>query len=231
MITCQAAVLRELQKSKPYEKSQPLQLETVSLAEAGRNELLVKVLAAGLCHSDLSVIDGSRIRPLPMVLGHEACGEVLEVGEGVDANKFAIGNRVIFSFVPSCGQCLMCAQGRAALCEFAARANGAGSLLSGERRFSDVDGQPLHHHLGVSAFSQMTVVSVCSAVKIDNDLDPKIAALFGCAVMTGVGAIINTAKVSPGESVIIFGMGGVGTGCAAWCARNRCVSDHLCRYS
>jgi Zn-dependent alcohol dehydrogenase len=168
----------------------------------------VRVRAAGLCHSDLSVIDGSRPRVMPMVLGHEAAGEVVELGP--ETGGFAAGDQVVFSFVPACGHCASCASGRAALCEPGAAANLAGTLLGGGRRWHDQAGEPLHHHLGVSAFAELTVVSARSAVRVDRDLPSEVAALFGCAVTTGVGAIVNTAGVRAGESVAIVGLGGVG---------------------
>lgn len=203
-----AAVLRHSGLATPYARSKPLIIEAVELAPPGAGELLVRVLAAGLCHSDLSVIDGSRPRPLPMVLGHEATGEVVELGAGVGG--FAIGDHVVFSFVPMCGHCEPCAAGRPALCEPGAQANAAGQLLGGGMRWHDAHEASLQHHLGVSGFAEYTVTSAHSAVRIDDDLPPEIAALFGCAVMTGVGAVINTARVAPGESVAIFGLGGVG---------------------
>lgn len=200
-----AAVLREMGLPAPYAQSQPLTIEGVELAPPGLGEICVRVLAAGLCHSDLSVIDGSRPRPMPMVLGHEATGEVVELGPGV--TDLAVGDRVVFSFVPMCGHCQPCASGRPALCEPGAAANAAGQLLGGGMRWNDGE---LQHHLGVSGFAECTVTSARSAVRIDPELPPHIAALFGCAVMTGVGAVINTARVMPGESVAIFGLGGVG---------------------
>jgi len=202
-----AAVLRQMGLPAPYAQSRPLVIETIELDPPGPGEILVKVLAAGLCHSDLSVIDGSRPRVMPMVMGHEAAGEIVELGAGVQ--DLVVGDRVVFSFVPVCGHCPPCASGRPALCEPGAKANGAGTLLSGERRWHE-DHSDLNHHLGVSAFAEYTVVSARSAVKIDRDLPPQIAALFGCAVMTGMGAVVNTARVAPGESVAIFGLGGVG---------------------
>lgn len=202
-----AAVLREMGLPAPYAQSQPLQIETIDLAPPGPGELLVRITAAGLCHSDLSVIEGNRPRPMPMVLGHEATGIVEGLGEYV--HDFAVGDAVVFSFVPSCGHCAPCAEGRAALCEPGAKANGAGTLLTGGMRWS-LDGTKPHHHLGVSGFAEATVVSARSAVKIDRDLKPEIAALFGCAVMTGMGAVVNTAAVRPGQSVAVFGLGGVG---------------------
>ncbi|HSW13054.1 MAG TPA: zinc-dependent alcohol dehydrogenase family protein [Solimonas sp.] len=202
-----AAVLRQMGLPAPYAQSKPLVIETIELDPPGPGEILVKVLAAGLCHSDLSVIDGSRPRVMPMVMGHEAAGEIVELGAGVQ--DLAVGDRVVFSFVPVCGHCQPCATGRPALCEPGAKANVAGTLLSGERRWHEQTSD-LNHHLGVSAFAEYTVVSARSAVKIDRDLPPQIAALFGCAVMTGMGAVVNTARVAPGESVAIFGLGGVG---------------------
>ncbi len=203
-----AAVLRTMGLPAPYAQSRPLSVETVELGDPGPGELRVRVLAAGLCHSDLSVIDGARPRPMPMVLGHEAVGEVLEAGPHTAG--FRRGDRVVFSFVPGCGHCLPCAGGRPALCEPGAAANAAGTLLGGGSRWRDADGRPLHHHLGVSCFSECTVVSAHSAVRIDSELPVEIAALFGCAVMTGVGAVLNTAAARPGESVAVFGLGGVG---------------------
>jgi alcohol dehydrogenase len=203
-----AAVLTEMGLPAPYTESQPLQITEVELDGPGPGELLVRVGAAGLCHSDLSVINGSRPRVMPMVLGHEAAGEVVQVGPGVES--FVAGDHVVMAFVPSCGHCEPCLSGRAALCEPGAAANTAGTLLSGERRFHALDGGLLHHHLGVSAFSEYTVVSIRSVVKVDKALPFEIAALFGCAVLTGVGAVVNSADVQAGESVVVFGLGGVG---------------------
>lgn len=196
----QAAVLYEMRK--------PLAIEEVELAPPGPGEVLVEIAAAGLCHSDLSVIDGSRPRPLPMVLGHEASGVVREVGAGV--SEFRPGDPVVFSFVPSCGRCLPCATGRPALCEPGNRANVRGTLLSGRRRFRDAQGRELHHHLGVSAFSRYTVAAQESLIRIPEGVPLEKAAVFGCAVLTGVGAVIHAAQVRPGESVAVFGLGGVG---------------------
>jgi alcohol dehydrogenase len=203
-----AAVLRLMGLPAPYAQSKPLSIETIDLDPPGRGELLVRVTAAGLCHSDLSVIDGSRPRVMPMALGHEAAAEVVEVGP--DTSDYAVGDAVVFSFVPACGQCAPCAAGRAALCEPGARANVAGTLLSGSIRLHAKADESLHHHLGVSGFAEYAVVSTASTVKIEAGLAPEIAALFGCAVLTGVGAVVNTARVPPGASVAVFGLGGVG---------------------
>lgn len=202
-----AAVLREVGKPQPYADSQPLQIEPITLDPPGPGEVLVRIRAAGLCHSDLSVINGDRPRPVPMVLGHEAAGEVVELGAGVD--DLAPGDHVVLIFVPSCGHCAPCAEGRPALCEPGNAANGRGELLSGARRLR-ADAVPVNHHIGVSAFADHAVVSRRSLVKVDKDLPFEQAALFGCAVLTGVGAAVNTAGVRPGQSVAVVGLGGVG---------------------
>jgi Zn-dependent alcohol dehydrogenase len=208
-VRIRAAVLREMGLPSPYAQSRPLEICEVELDEPGPGEMLVKIGAAGLCHSDLSVIDGSRPRPMPMVLGHEAAGTVVSVGEGVE--RFAAGDRIAVAFVPACGGCRPCRQGRAALCEPGAAANGAGTLLTGARRLHEPGSDGLvHHHLGVSAFADHAVVAPESAIPIPADLPFELAALFGCAVLTGVGAVINAAHLSPDDTVAIFGLGGVG---------------------
>ena len=205
-----AAVLNKMGVEAPYAKSKPLAIEELELDDPSHGEVLVKIAAAGLCHSDLSVIDGNRPRPTPMALGHEAAGVVEKLGPGVDDLK--LGDHVVMVFVPSCGHCLPCAEGRPALCEPGAAANGAGTLLSGQRRLHR-NGTDVHHHLGVSAFAEYATVSRRSLVKIEKGLPLDEAALFGCAVLTGVGAVINTAKVSAGASVAVIGLGGVGLSC------------------
>lgn len=207
MRTTRAAVLYSTGNSGPFAETRPLVIEELELGEPGPGEVLVEIAGAGLCHSDLSVINGDRPRVMPMVLGHEASGVVREVGPAVTG--FAPGDHVVFSFVPTCRHCLPCTTGRAALCENGAKANGAGTLLGGGRRFRGRAGA-LNHHLGVSAFSEHTVCAQESLVKIDPAVPLTVAALFGCAVMTGVGAVMNTAQVEPGASVAVFGAGGVG---------------------
>ncbi len=203
-----AAVLYEMGLKAPYAASQPLHIDEIELDGPQFGEVLVEIVSAGLCHSDLSVLDGSRPRVMPMVIGHEAAGIIREVGPGVA--EFAPGDPVVFSFVPACGRCVYCVTGRAALCENGARANTAGTLLSGGRRFTDHSGHTCNHHLGVSGFSQYTVAAQESLVKISPDVPLAMAALFGCAILTGVGAVLNTAQVQAGTSVAVFGMGGVG---------------------
>jgi len=206
-ITTRAAVLRVMGAARPYADSRPLMIETLTLDPPGPGEVLVRIAAAGLCHSDLSVINGDRPRPLPMALGHEAAGVVERLGAGVD--DLAVGDHVVMVFMPSCGHCGPCAEGRPALCEPGAAANGRGELLAGGRRLH-ADGAPLNHHLGCSAFAERAVVSRRSLVRVDPDLPLAEAALFGCAVLTGVGAVVNTAGVRAGQSVAVVGLGGVG---------------------
>lgn len=202
-----AAVLHAVGKTGPFARSEPLKIEEIELDPPGPGEVLVKMIAAGLCHSDLSVITGVRPRPVPMALGHEASAEVVQVGDGV--HDLEAGDRVVLVFVPSCGRCLPCMEGRPALCEPGAEANGRGTLLSGARRLHLGD-QVVHHHVGVSAFAEHAVLSRHSCVKIERDIDPVEAALFGCAVLTGFGAVVNTARMRPGQTAAVVGLGGVG---------------------
>lgn len=204
-----AAVLHQNDKSAPYADSQPLVITEVELDPPGPGEVLVKVIGAGLCHSDLSVINGGLgPYPLPMILGHEASGIVQELGAGVtDLHE---GDHVVFSFVPACGHCLSCATGHPSLCTNGSRANGTGTLLSGATRFHTHEGQHISHFLGVAAFSEYTVAAQESLIKIDDAIPLDKAALFSCGILTGVGAVINTARVEAGEPVVIFGLGGVG---------------------
>ena len=205
--TARAAVLSAMGAPRPYADSRPLAIETVTLRPPGPGEVQVAIKAAGLCHSDLSVINGDRPRPLPMALGHEAAGVVEALGPGVD--DLAVGDHVVMVFMPSCGHCAPCAGGRPALCEPGAAANGRGELLGGGRRIFR-EGEPVNHHLGCSAFADRAVVSRRSLVRVDPDLPFEEAALFGCAVLTGVGAVVNTAQVRAGQSVVVVGLGGVG---------------------
>ncbi|BAN26515.1 zinc-dependent alcohol dehydrogenase family protein [Caballeronia insecticola] len=202
-----AAVLQEMGAATPYADTRPLKIEEIDLAPPGPGEVRIKIAAAGLCHSDLSVINGDRPRPMPMALGHEASGVVEELGAGV--TDLQVGDHVVVVFVPSCGHCAPCAEGRPALCEPGAAANGAGTLLSGERRLTR-GGKALNHHLGCSVFAEYATVSRRSVVKIDRSVPLDEAALFGCAVLTGVGAVVNTAQVRAGASVAVIGLGGVG---------------------
>ena len=201
------SLLREMGAARPYSVSRPLEIVEVDLADPGAGELLVRLAAAGLCHSDLSTINGDRPRATPLALGHEASGIVEQVGPGV--TRFQAGDHVVMVFVPSCGHCVPCSGGRPALCEPGAAANASGSLLSGAKRIT-YKAERVDHHLGVSAFSTHAVVAAESCVKIDKAIPLDKAALLGCAVLTGVGAVLNTGDLKMGQSCAIVGLGGVG---------------------
>lgn len=202
-----AAILHKTSVDFPYSKSKPIAIETLDLDGPGPGEVLVRMAAAGLCHSDLSVVNGDRPRALPIVIGHECSGIVEDLGPGVD--DLQKGDHVVMVFMPSCGHCTPCAEGRPALCEPGIVANTAGTLMSGARRFKR-DGVAVSHQVGVSAFSEYAVMSRRSLVNIGKELPLDLAALFGCAVLTGVGAVMNSAKVPLGGTVAIVGLGGVG---------------------
>ncbi len=203
-----AAVLRQIGLPAPYAQSRPLSIEEVELADPGPGELRVKIHAAGLCHSDLSAINGDRPWPVPIVPGHEASAEVVEVGSAVLDVK--VGDHVVLVFRPSCGACPDCSVGRPALCGPGGESNAAGGLLGGYRRLSLVGGGTLHHHMGCAAFAEYATVSRRSVVPIDPDLPWTQAALFGCAVLTGAGAVFNTARIEAGARTAVVGLGGVG---------------------
>ncbi len=203
-----AAVLDRMEIPRPYASNHPLSVETVNLSGPGPGEVLVRITGAGLCHSDLSIINGDRPRPMPMALGHEAAGIVEETGAGV--TDLQRGDAVALVFVPSCGHCLPCQEGRPALCEPGAAANTAGTMVGGHRHLARTDGTPVNHQVGVSCFAEYAVCNRGSLVKIDGDIPPDVAAVFGCAVLTGAGAAINSAQVRLGQSVAVVGLGGVG---------------------
>ncbi|WP_405216460.1 zinc-binding dehydrogenase [Agrococcus sp. Ld7] len=201
------AVLRAIGAEHPFAQSQPLELVELELDEPGPGELLVRIEAAGLCHSDLSVVDGARPRPVPMLLGHEAAGIVEAIGEGVD--DIAVGTRIVTTFLPRCGECSACATDGRLPCERGSASNAAGELLGGGRRLheGDVD---VHHHLGVSAFATHAVLDRRSVVPVGDDVPPQVAAVLGCAMLTGGGAVINAGKPVEGDDIVIVGLGGVG---------------------
>tara|TARA_B110000090_G_scaffold210027_1_gene269475 strand:+ start:4382 stop:5506 length:1125 start_codon:yes stop_codon:yes gene_type:complete len=202
-----AAVLRQIYPTGLFRDSKPLQIQTVELDPPQAEEVLIHIKAAGLCHSDLVAIDGERPKPMPIVLGHETMGIVAEVGPSVTA--FEVGDHVIPSFVASCGKCSMCRTGRPGLCAPASKANAAGTLMGGHIRLHQ-DGHRIFHHSGVAAFAEYAVMSVHSLVKIDPTIPPEHAALLGCAVMTGAGAVINTSEITVGDTIAVVGAGGVG---------------------
>jgi S-(hydroxymethyl)glutathione dehydrogenase/alcohol dehydrogenase len=190
------------------EPGTPVRTETVQLDEPRKDEVLVRVAAAGVCRSDLHFADGALgDGRWPMVLGHEGAGVVESVG--ADVTHVSPGHRVAFSFVPSCGVCRQCRAGRTNLCEPAGRASLRGTMLDGTSRLA-VEGTALQHCLLTSCFAEYAVVSAAGAIPLPDSVPLWQAALLGCAVVTGVGAVWNTAKVRIGESVAVVGCGGVG---------------------
>ncbi|MBR0658887.1 zinc-dependent alcohol dehydrogenase family protein [Neoroseomonas oryzicola] len=203
-----AAVLYQQGLPRPYAETRPMVVEEVELDPPGPGELLIEVAAAGLCHSDLSTIENQRPRPLPIVIGHEGAGIVREVGPGISDLK--PGDHVITVFAPSCGNCRYCVRGRPNICPTGNAARAAGQLPTGTKRLKRLDGTPINHNSGLSLYAQFAVVARRSCVKIEKDIPLDDAAIFGCAVMTGAGAVLNTAGIKAGEEVAIIGLGGVG---------------------
>lgn len=202
------AVLRTPTDVRPYVDSQPVQIEELELEPPGPGEVLVRIGGAGICHSDLSIVNGHRARLLPMLIGHEGAGEIVELGAGV--TDVAVGDHVVFQFSASCGRCRRCQEGRPQICELHAAMKSKGALMTGAQRVRDLDGNVVHHQSGVSCYAEYVVVARGSIVVVDRSLPLHEAAIFGCAVMTGTGAVINTARIRPGDSVAIVGLGGVG---------------------
>jgi len=242
-------VLERTGASTPFQRSQPFTVGELELDPPGPGELLVRIEVAGVCHSDLSVVDGSRDRPMPMLLGHEAAGIVEAAGphdpDHDDLPAIAVGTRVVMTFLPRCGRCAGCRTDGRLPCTPGSAANGAGTLASGAIRLhraapatrgpgsplaaatrgpgsplaavaadtpdaQSTGDQPVHHHLGVSAFATHAVVSRTSVVPVDADVPADVAALLGCAVLTGGGAVINAGRPAPGDTVAVVGLGGVG---------------------
>ena len=202
------AVLETIGAERPYARSRPVAVRELQLDPPGPGEILVRIEAASLCHSDLSVVNGSRVRPLPMLLGHEAAGRVEELGEGVQ--DLAVGQRVVMAFLPRCGECAGCRTDGKMPCIPGSAANNAGSLLDGGMRLHNPGGEEVRHHLGVSGFATHAVVNRKSVVPVDDDIPPHVAALLGCAVLTGGGAVLNPARPGKDDDVAIVGLGGVG---------------------
>ncbi len=188
------------------EPGKPIVVETVEIESPHRDEVMLKIDACGVCHSDFSVTNGTIPMPPPVVLGHEGAGTIAEVGEGV--TDVAVGDRIIVSWIPICGKCRYCVMGRPALCDMGARA--AMSLPDGTSRIKDAAGNAINHFAGVSVMAEYATIHKDNVIKLDVDVDADKAALVGCAVMTGVGAAINTAKVEAGSSVAVIGCGGIG---------------------
>ena len=206
------AVLEEIGRERPFAGSHPITISDLELQDPGQGEVLVRIEAAGVCHSDLSVVDGNRVRPVPMLLGHEAAGIIERLGAGSAGSgrsKLAVGDRVVMTFLPRCGHCAGCATDGRLPCEVGTAANNAGTLVGGSRRLRR-DGIPVNHHLGVSAFATHAVVNRTSVVRVDPDVPPDVAAVLGCAVLTGGGAVLNAGRPTLGETVMVVGLGGVG---------------------
>lgn len=200
------AVLEEIGRERPYADSKPITISELELDPPQAGELLVRIEAAGLCHSDLSVVDGNRERPVPMLLGHEAAGVVEQLGEGVD--DVEVGDRVVMAFLPRCGECDNCRTDGRLPCTPGTIANNEGRLMNGSRLSRD--GERVYHHLGVSGFATHAVVDRRSVTPVGADVPPAVAAVLGCAVLTGGGAVINAGKPQDGDTVIVVGLGGVG---------------------
>ena len=207
MFQIRGAVLEEIGLARPYAQSRPISIVELDLAPPQSDEVLIRIEAAGVCHSDLSVVDGTRARPVPMLLGHEAAGVVEQTGDGVA--DVAVGQRVVMAFLPRCERCAACATEGLTPCEPGSAANAGGTLLGGGMRLS-WGGRPVYHHLGVSGFATHAVVNRASVVPVPGDMPPSVAALLGCAVLTGGGAVINVGKPQRGQTIVVVGLGGVG---------------------
>jgi Zn-dependent alcohol dehydrogenase len=203
-----AAVMYEQGLPRPFAQSKPFVIQDVELDGPGPGEVLIEIRGAGLCHSDLSTLEGMRKRPLPVVGGHEGAGIVREVGAGVAG--FKPGDHVAMAAVAGCGQCRVCRAGRPGLCKVVAGARSEGMLATGHRRLRLPDGGRLNHYSGVSVYAQYSVTTPAALIRIDPAVPLDLAALFGCAVVTGAGAVFNSARVRPGSSVAVIGLGGVG---------------------
>jgi Zn-dependent alcohol dehydrogenase len=186
---------------------EPLAVNEVELAAPGADEVRVRIESSGVCHSDWNAVTGASATPLPAVLGHEGSGVVEEAGAAVTA--VSPGDMVVLSWLPACGTCRACQRGQLTLCEVATRQMAAGSLPGGGFRLSQ-DGRRLHHYSYLSTFARHAVVNERSCIPLPAGTDTDVAALVGCAVTTGIGAVINRARIEPGCSVAVFGAGGVG---------------------
>ncbi len=183
--------------------NEPLKIESVKLNPPREDEVVVKVVASGVCHSDLSVVQMKVPLPVPAILGHEGAGIVEEIGKGVKDLK--PGDHVVLAWVENCGRCHYCVAGHPHLCDA-----GMQAMMEGRETVFEKDGIPISRFVGVSSFAERTVVRATSAIKIPEDVPLDRACLVGCGVMTGVGAAINTAQIRPGETVAVYGCGGVG---------------------
>jgi S-(hydroxymethyl)glutathione dehydrogenase/alcohol dehydrogenase len=191
-----------------FEAGAPLQIVEIDVAPPRKGEVLVKITHTGVCHTDAFTLSGDDPEGLfPVVLGHEGAGIVVQVGDGV--TSVAPGDHVIPLYTAECGECLFCQSGKTNLCVAVRATQGKGVMPDGSTRFS-LDGRPIHHYMGCSTFSEYTVVAEVSLARIHPQADPQQVCLLGCGVTTGLGAVKNTAKVQAGDSVAVFGLGGIG---------------------
>lgn len=200
-------VLEEIGLERPYTESKPLNITELDLDDPGPDEVLIRIRAAGLCHSDLSVVDGNRVRPTPMLLGHEASGVVEKVGENV--TDLSVGEQVTTVFLPRCGECKNCLTDGKLPCTPGTAANNDGVLIGDHVRLHR-EGEEVRHHLGVSGFATHAVLNRQSVVPIGDDVPADVAAVLGCAVLTGGGAVLNAGQPADGHAVMVVGLGGVG---------------------
>ncbi len=198
--------MREIKAAVLYEYRQPMQIEQVQLDDPEPGEVLVKIAASGVCRSDLHVIKQEWTAPLPIVLGHEAAGTVVAVGPSV--TRVQPGDPVVLSFAPNCGYCAYCTTGRAHLCATMRRET-SGMLPGGTTRLHK-DGQRIHHFARMASFAEYAVIHESAAIPIAPDVPLDLAALVGCSVTTGIGAVVNTARVEPASTVVVIGCGGIG---------------------
>lgn len=191
-----------------WKAGEALSIETVDLQLPQAGEVLVKLVATGVCHTDAFTLSGEDPEGLfPAILGHEGAGVVEAVGEGV--TRVAVGDHVIPLYTPECGECAFCTSGKTNLCQKIRVTQGQGLMPDGTSRFS-IDGEKIHHYMGTSTFSEYTVLPEISLAKISKAAPLEKVCLLGCGVTTGIGAVLNTAKVQPGDSVAVFGLGGIG---------------------
>ena len=187
---------------------QPLEITTVDVAPPKAGEVLVRIVATGVCHTDAYTLSGADPEGIfPAILGHEGGGIVEAVGEGV--TSVAVGDHVIPLYTPECGKCKFCLSGKTNLCQAIRATQGKGLMPDGTSRFSK-DGKPIFHYMGTSTFSEYTVLPEISVAKISKDAPLEKVCLLGCGVTTGIGAVLNTAKVEAGATVAVFGLGGIG---------------------
>lgn len=226
-----AAVLRNYSEVS----ERPLKIEDIDIEKPRRGEVLLKIISAGVCHSDMNVIEGKTPSPLPIVLGHEFVGKVEEVGEGV--TSVGEGDIVVSSFIWPCGRCYNCASGRENLCTTATPIRIKGVMLDGTTRLRSLEGEPIYAFLG-GGFAEYSIVPEFAVRVLPNGLRKESSAILGCAILTAYGAVMNRANVRAGQKVAIFGIGGVGINIVQFCKISGAsqiitvdIIDEKCRYN